>query len=348
MGQRFVVDSYVFANVVYDNIVYKGSKIMRALPSPLDAMFVLGSNDAGKLLEEELTNYNYASNLHALRFLVDDYDFEFWNENVYNMWLTTIRSMNQLSDSESLPAPMRTEAWSHKVLNTQLAGWAELRHDTLLYAKQSYTGGIGCEYPDGYVEPYPEAYRTLGAIASRLEENLKGVHTDNEWLANRMIEWASNWRSTMAHLESMAEKELKDEPFNDVEITLFKQWIKMPEEGVCGGPSFTGRFPSLYLNETHAEEFDPIIADVHTNPNDDGPLAPARVLHVGTGHANLMILTRQSCEGTRAYAGPVSSFYEYPKLGMDRLTDEEWKQMHWDNKLPARPSWTSSYLVPAP
>ena len=39
-----------------------------------------------------------------------------------------------------LPAVMQTEAWARRVLNTQLASWAELRHDTLLYAKQSYTG----------------------------------------------------------------------------------------------------------------------------------------------------------------------------------------------------------------
>ncbi|HIA04100.1 MAG TPA: DUF3160 domain-containing protein, partial [Myxococcales bacterium] len=345
MGQRFIVDSYVFSNVVYDNIVHKGTKVPRALPSSLDAMFVLGSNEAGKLLKDELDTYNYASNLHALRFLVDGYGEDFWSENVYNMWLTTLRSMNHLSDSESVPAPMRTEAWSHKVLNTQLASWAELRHDTLLYAKQSYTGGIGCEYPDGYVEPYPEAYRTLGAVATRLEENLTGLETQNPWLTTRLLEWASTWRSTMAHLESMANKELKDEPFNEVEIALFKQWIKKPEEMTCGGPSFTGRFPALYLNEMHAEEFDPIIADVHTNPNDDAPLGPARVLHVGTGKANLMILTRQSCEGTRAYAGPVSSFYEHAKLGMDRLTDEEWKAKFSANEQPARPSWTSSYLI---
>ena len=40
-----------------------------------------------------------------------------------------------------------------KNLNTQMASWTELRHDTLLYAKPTYTDPGLCVYPDGYVEP---------------------------------------------------------------------------------------------------------------------------------------------------------------------------------------------------
>ena len=134
MGQRFVVDSYVFANVVYDRIVHQETKVMRALPQPLDAMFVLGANHALPLLQEELEGYPYAGNLHALRYLVDDYDESFWSENAYNLWLTAIRGLNTLPEG-AVPGPMTTQAWSHKTLNTQLGSWAELRHDTLLYAK---------------------------------------------------------------------------------------------------------------------------------------------------------------------------------------------------------------------
>ena len=34
---------------------------------------------------------------------------------------------------------MQTTAWQDKELNITLASWAELRHDTILYVKQSYT-----------------------------------------------------------------------------------------------------------------------------------------------------------------------------------------------------------------
>ncbi len=345
MGQRFVVDSYVFSNVVYDRIVHEETKVPRALPKPLDAMFVLGANDALPLLEDELNDYNYASNLHALRYLVDDYGPDFWGESVYNLWLSAIRGLNTLPDG-NVPAAMKTDAWGHKALHTQLASWAELRHDTLLYAKQSYTGGVGCEYPDGYVEPYPTTYAALATIANRMSEQLSALPWQNQWTGDRVVEWADTFASTMAHLESMAHKELAEEPFDEVELNLVKTWLKQPEEMFCGGPSFTGIYPKLFFNEMHAEEADRIVADVHTNPNDQGAMAPPRVLHVGTGDVNLMVLTRNSCEGSRAYAGPVSSYYEIEELGLDRLTDAEWDQRQTSGDPSAtRPAWTSSFLV---
>ena len=70
------------------------------------------------------------------------------------------------------PTARRCDAkrWGRRVLGTQLASWAELRHDTLLYAKQSYTGGAGCEFPDAYVDPYPEFYARIGELAARGKE----------------------------------------------------------------------------------------------------------------------------------------------------------------------------------
>ena len=54
-----------------------------------------------------------------------------------------------------------------RVLDAQLASWAELRHDTLLYAKQSYSLFPTCEYPDAYVDPYPALWAELAHYAAR-------------------------------------------------------------------------------------------------------------------------------------------------------------------------------------
>jgi hypothetical protein len=43
--------------------------------------------------------------------------------------------------------------WQRKQLQTQLASWSQLRRDTVLYSKQSFTAVPGCEYPSGYVGP---------------------------------------------------------------------------------------------------------------------------------------------------------------------------------------------------
>jgi len=84
-GQRFIIDSYILSNVVYDRIVYQGKKIWRPMPDPLDAMFVLGNDDALPLLKEELDRYKYALQLSGLRYLVDAYDADFWDQSLYRI-----------------------------------------------------------------------------------------------------------------------------------------------------------------------------------------------------------------------------------------------------------------------
>ena len=80
--------------------------------------------------------------------------------NLYNLWLGALRALSPGRRPAPGQAPRPARGGAHRglgrrVLNTQLASWAELRHDTILYAKQSYTGGVACEFPDAYVDPYP-------------------------------------------------------------------------------------------------------------------------------------------------------------------------------------------------
>ena len=85
--------------------------------------------------------------------------------DVSNIWLDAIRTLDDdVSTVKNVPESMRTAAWQRKQLRTQLASWAELRHDNVLYGKQSYTGVPACEYPAGYVEPYPRFFSTLQVV----------------------------------------------------------------------------------------------------------------------------------------------------------------------------------------
>ncbi|PIZ25544.1 MAG: hypothetical protein COY47_05340, partial [Chloroflexi bacterium CG_4_10_14_0_8_um_filter_57_5] len=66
--------------------------------------------------------------------------------------------------------------WARKDLQTALSSWTELKHDTILYAKQvmAELGGGGAEQPPhGYVEPNPEAYARLLALAQMTENGLQ-------------------------------------------------------------------------------------------------------------------------------------------------------------------------------
>ena len=42
--------------------------------------------------------------------------------------------------------------------------WTQLRHDTILYIKQSMTGVPSCSYPAGYVEPVPLFWERLDVM----------------------------------------------------------------------------------------------------------------------------------------------------------------------------------------
>ncbi|HPN39827.1 MAG TPA: DUF3160 domain-containing protein, partial [Melioribacteraceae bacterium] len=121
-GQRFVVDSYVTGNVVFDKIRYNGAAIRRMLPNPLDVLFAIGNNAALQLLQNEIEQYKYAQNLGALRYLIDSYQQDFWQFSFYNSWLAAIKTLNppNRENRNELPYFMRTGAYWQQKMNTQL------------------------------------------------------------------------------------------------------------------------------------------------------------------------------------------------------------------------------------
>jgi len=116
----------------------------RCFPRGLDVMAVLGSQRAYDILRAEGdTEYqgedtSYDKQLGELRKEFSAFTEEDWNRNLYWGWLRALKPL--LKDfGQGYPTFMQTEAWKDKELQTTLASWTELRHDTILYAKQSYT-----------------------------------------------------------------------------------------------------------------------------------------------------------------------------------------------------------------
>jgi len=348
MGQRFIVDSYVFSNVVFDRIVYNEKKIWRPLPDPLDAMFVLGNDDALPLLKEEVDQYYYGSQLSALRYLVDSYGNEFWNQSLYNVWLNAIRLLNPDENQTELPFFMQTTAWHQEKLNTQLASWAQLRHDNLLYAKQSYTGGTACSFPHSFIEPYPEFYTQIGAFAEKaLDYFSQFTASTNPYEPfGRISMYFPKLKEIMDKLTVLSQKELDGILFDADEQDFLKRMLF--QDGMSGAPPFSGWYPDLYYIIDDAAKVDYVIADVHTQPTDYSGAVVGRVLHVGVGKVNLGVFLANSPSDEfrpMAFVGPVMSYYEQITENFDRLTDERWSEMVKDNRIPERPDWINSYLI---
>ena len=355
MGQRFLYDSFVLANVVFDK-----TSELRMMPDPLDALFVLGNDATAQLLMPEITRWKYAENLAALRYLTNTFEPTYWEQSLYTSWLGAIRSLNPPSERSSLPQFMQTAAWWQKTINAQLASWAELRHDNLLYGKQSYTGGLGCFYPRGFVEPRPELYQRIGAAAGRFKDVLvrfaaelrrQGRPEQAIDIAGIASEALPEIESTMTVLASIATKELASIPLAVDEQRTIDEWI-MRKDPLGGGcvTMYNGVYPSMLYGvsiEVNQQPVDHIIADVHTQPTDEFGAPVGRVLHVGTGKINMAVVAANDPQDgcLTAYVGPVSSYYEHITENFSRMTDQEWREHLKASPFPMRPSWTRLYLA---
>ena len=87
-------------------------------------------------------------------------------------WLATLRQLSKPTTDPAIRKSCATRAWAMRTLNTQLASWTQLRHDTILYAKQSYTSGVLCYYPAGFVEPVPHFWARLQKMVERAADLL--------------------------------------------------------------------------------------------------------------------------------------------------------------------------------
>ncbi len=363
-GQRFVIDSYITANVVADRIVYRGEMVCRLFPSTLDVLAALGNNVGMELLVPELDTYLYASNLAALRYLVDAHEAAFWDSSVYNMWLNAIRALNPPASREDLPAFMQTAAWWQQKMNTQLASWAELRHNSILYAKQSYTPGFWCSYPSAYVEPFPEFYRRLRALADASQLQFRNVVVSEPlpWedvglpeagLGFGIASYFERFSSIMGTLETIAQKELDGTSLTEEEVSFMKEMLYVRGESlVCYtwyhpdgwyGDLLYGEDP-VASDEADESASEYVVADYHTTPTDCAGNPIGVVMHAGTGPIDLAIITAQAPGAeVAAFVGPVMSYYEYPSADFERLTDEQWKTTYLSRAT--RPAWTASYLA---
>ena len=344
-GQRFVVDSYVTGSVVYDKIRVNGTAVRRMLPSPLDVLFSLGNDASLQLLQSEINLYGYSQNLASLRYLIDSYQNDFWNYSFYNSWLKAIKTLNPPVERTNLPAFMQTGAWWQEKMNTQLASWAELRHDNLLYAKQSYSGVPICSYPYSYVEPYPDLYATLKNIAERAIYKFNTLPFSNQIYKEKVVAYLNHLKNTTDTLSVIAQKELDGTIFSDAEKLFLKQMLRDANMGCTKG--YDGWYPKLFYDQfTLQGLFKPnfIVADYHTSPADESGTIVGWVKHAGTGKADMLITAvtmpdNQVC----AFVGPVYSFYDYLTINFLRLTDEEWLNQYLNMAL--RPDWVNVYLA---
>ncbi|MFB6317186.1 DUF3160 domain-containing protein [Saccharicrinis sp. FJH54] len=344
-GQRFVIDSYVLHNVTYDRIVYNNQKVLRMMPDPLDVSFCLGNNNAIHLLGSNLDKYPYGSAIDAMRYLFDAYDDTYWSESLYNIWLKSIKDLSVAENNDYTPFFMKTVAWQHEKLNSQLASWSQLRHDNILYAKQSYTGGITCSYPYGYIEPYPAFYLSLKQFAydAALFLSADRLGTD------KYETFWTGFATVADELLNISLKEVNGEAFSEEQVQFLQQALRVVQYGVCGEPpTYDGWMLNLFWNVDEASQEDFTVADVHTQPTDELGNMVGKVLHTGVGRFNMGVFIAPAPANEykpTLFCGPVISYYQFITDNFVRKNDNEWSDMIWRSQAPERPGWTNIYLA---
>lgn len=375
MGQKFVPDSWALSQTVFSSILWEENgttnKVERRVPGALGVAFSVLGND--QIVPELVAQMNgtfldpgrpharkfrdglpYQHNLAAVRNVIDSQSSTAWDASIYMQWLGCLRALSSPTTDPNYPEAMRTRAWSMKTLNTQLASWTQLRHDTILYAKQSYTDGIQCVYPTGFVESRLEFWRRLQRMASaaadqisalRYQENPSGEGNkftlDPAAIQERQVAHLREFAAIAARLEGLPAKQLIGACFTPNDEAFIDQLMEERTTHGCGGwTEYSGWYPKLFYR-THlsigadrlfhenygAGAFDALIADVHTDvPCSPCDGDPGSVLHQAVGRVNLLMLAVDIGPDRFICAGPVLSHYEFEVIGGPRrISDQEWQ-----------------------
>ncbi len=350
MGQRNVPDSCMFQMLCWDKTGPNSLLERRILPKGLDVFAVLGSNRAYELLAPDFGYTGYTSNLATLTSKFNNLTEEEWTRSSYTAWVHSLQSLTNVQYNSSYPDFMRDLAWKDEKLNTALGSWAQLRHDTLLYAKQTYIGGILCSYPEAFVEPNPEFYSRMQQLCQRTIDaiNILPSGSVNQVISNSL----AMLKNTTQRFQVISTKELARQSLTTEETDFIKQ-IVWAVNG-CGLTP-TGWYYNTITDIAMAANYTsllnvPVIADVATFP--PGDIAyPPQILHVGVGYVNGLIVVYPTNNGTLVAAvGPVFSYYEFPLVGTKRLNDNEWNTMlTWNNRTAYLPSWVQDvYAMSVP
>ncbi len=342
MGQRYVPDSYVFSNLVVPYVgEFMGRKmpftayeipgvgIGRVFPRGLDLFAAIGSDRALDLLDD-MGDANYMGYGEAFRKMYDEFDEldeASWNQNLYWNWLWVLKSFVGQYGKDHPPF-MQSKEWQDRLITMALASWAELRHDTILYAKQSYTLALEAMPvsppepggPRGFVEPVPEVYNRLLSLTRMMRLGLvdMGMIEANEVAVSNM----SRLESVLERLAAISLKELAGESLDRDDMDFiggFSKSLKRVLDGVDRKSQKTT-----------------MVADVHTDSNS------GMVLEEGCGYVELLVTAWKYGDAIWLAAGPEMSYYEFKQPMSKRLTDEAWREI-LELQKPVSPPWTASY-----
>ncbi len=335
MGQRFTLDQYVFGQVIWREV---GSDAKpRTLPKGLDVPAAMGSAEAYNILKEmgETEYQYYDRQLDKVKKEIASLGKDTWTQNLYWSWLYSFFPFIE-PKNESYPVFMQTQAWARKDLNTLLGSWTELKHDTILYAKQVMAemggGGPDEEPPHGWVEPNPEAFARLNSLAQMTVNGLTSRNLLTPWADSAF----KNLISELTFLQRVAEKELAGEKLTSDDYWHLVYFGGILEHLAVISADTDDEFGGVDISDMKAA----LVADVASGPAPDGTGVAALTEAVGEPVLIYVVLPDAPW---RIGVGAVYSYYEFIVPSEKRMTDEQWQEKIETGQAPDRPAWTNSF-----
>ncbi len=255
-------------------------------------------------------------------------------DDLYTAWLDAIRALSE-TPRGAAPSFMSTDAGDDLRMNSMTAAFAQLRHNYVLIAAQSYDEG-GCEIPDGFVEPAPASYKALIHYADLGAQVMKEL--DPKDMTHAQSYFSSLGR-VLRVLSKIVDIELADQPL-PVDAKRFLSMVAEMTPGSTGGPpTYTGWYFDLFQRrDEDGLKGSELIADFYTSSN-------AGISYLGVSGTYLGVFVVDTSGGPRVMVGPVARAYQ-TWGDLSRRLD--------DNAALALPEterhdpWAASYTVPAP
>jgi hypothetical protein len=336
MGQRYIPDSEILQKL--------SAPIERPFPTGLDVFASLGSKRAADLIAEQYRPAEawpaYPETFERVKAQFTALPDSVWQSNMYCAWLWTQRALIG-ECSEGYPLFMQNTAWQDKSLATALGSHAEMRHDTILYAKPSGVATSAYDAPPpvrAYVEPNAELYNRLLWLTAHMRENLsaRGI------LPAYLLYACEKFEDMLALLRDCSIRELAGEDLTGEEYYRLFSYGGLLEQLMSNA---AGGGANWYAIESETDRNMALIADVHTADPDgylEEAVGTAAEIYVVAPIEGKLYLTR----------GAMFDYFEF--ISPDkRLTDEQWQAMLREG-APARPPFTESFLadeaqeIPAP
>lgn len=341
-GQRFTWDGKIFQELL------NGSPAQIAsLPTVYYGPAAFGDAFAESLSMEHLSQFHEKAEIYQAEFKARLPKVKKTIAAVSDaQWFDSISSkhihcLSQLAyqKTDRFPHYMRGDAFAAKNIASICGSYTQLKHDTVLYAKQNYAengdGGMDADkippVPKGFVQPDIKFWRELERMAKFTAAGMK----KHNLLPDSGEEYSryNTFADDIKFLRSMAEKEIDGSAIQE------EEWerIRTLDFSYMATPILYSDMPKP------GDGKNALVTDVVTDA------VSGKILMEGLGRPYVMLALLHDKNGPRLVTGMAYNHQEFTRtLSQGRMTDEEWRKQFY-NKQPSilkKPVWHP--LITAP